>query len=76
MVMNELFHSEVGKMVSEEKAKELIRNLVYRACDSLGYGKKINGFGCVSYDVNGKMMTLSEYQDYCFKKEIKKFGMK
>lgn len=62
-------------MVSEEKAKELIRNLVYKCCDSLNYGKKIQGFGTVYYEVNNKRMTLSEYQDYCFKKEIKKFGM-
>lgn len=63
-------------MVSEDKAKELIRNLVYRACDSLGYGEKVSHFGGVSYNVNGKRMTLAEYQEYCFKKEIKKFGIK
>lgn len=27
-------------MVSEEKAKKLIKILVYKGCDNLGYGKK------------------------------------
>lgn len=62
-------------MVSEEKVKELIKQLVYKCCDSLGYGQKVQGFGGVQYKVNGKMMTWSEYQDYCFKKELKKFGI-
>ena len=63
-------------MVSEEKAKELIKQLVYKFCDSLGYGQKVQGFGSVQYKVNGKMMTWSEYQDYCFKKELKKLTQK
>lgn len=63
-------------MVSEEKARELIRMLVYRCCDSLNYGKKVQGFGTVWYEVGNKKMTLSEYQEYCFKKEIKKFDIK
>lgn len=63
-------------MVEEQKAKELIRMLVYRACDSLGYGIKRREAGYVYYEVNGKEMTLSEYQEYCFKKEIRKFGIK
>lgn len=62
-------------MVCDEKAKELIRQLVYKGCDNLGYGKRVQGFGSIQYKVNGKMMTLSEYQDYCFKKELKKFGI-
>lgn len=33
----------VLNMVPEEKARELIRQLVYKCYDSLGYGKKING---------------------------------
>ena len=62
-------------MVSEEKARELIVQNVYKCIDSLGYGKKQDGFGCVSYMVNRKLMTLAEYQDYCIKKELKKFGI-
>ena len=63
-------------MVSEEKAKELIRQLVYKTYDKIGYGEKIKSFGTVQYKVNGKTMTLSEYQEYCFKKELNKFGIK
>ena len=63
-------------MVSEDKAKELISQLVYKCCDNLGYGEKIQGFGSVQYKVNGKMMSLIEYQDYCLKKELKKFDIK
>ena len=63
-------------MVSEDKAKELISQLVYKCCDNLGYGEKIQGFGCVQYKVNEKMMSWSEYQDYCLKKELKKFDIK
>lgn len=63
-------------MVSEERAKELIIQNVYKCMDSLGYGKKYNGFGNVSYEVNGKLMTYAEYQDYCIRKELKKFGIK
>lgn len=62
-------------MVNEEKAKELIRKLVYKCYDNLGYGEKISGFD-IKYKVKGKLMTLSEYQDYCFKKELKKFEIK
>lgn len=60
-------------MVDEEKAKSLIKQLVYKSYDSLGYGKKVQTFGCVQYNVNGKIMSLSEYQDYCLRKELKKF---
>ena len=60
-------------MVSEEKAKELIKANVYKCIDSLGYGKKHSGFGWIGYRVKGKIMTLSEYQAYCIKKELKKF---
>ena len=63
-------------MVSEDKAKELISQLVYKCCDNLGYGEKIQGFGSVQYKVNGEMMSRSEYQDYCLKKELKKFDIK
>ena len=63
-------------MVNEEKARELIRMLVYRCYDSFNYGKKVQGFGTVWYKVGNKKMTLSEYQEYCFKKEIKKFDIK
>ena len=63
-------------MVSDDKAKELIRQSVYRNYDSLGYGQKVKSFGCIQYKVRGKLMTLSEYQDYCIKKELKKFGLK
>lgn len=62
-------------MVSEQKAKELIRKLVYKGYDNLGYGKKVQGAGCVYYEVNGTQMTVSEYQNYCLKKELKKFGI-
>ena len=50
-------------MVNEEKAKSLLKQIVYKCYDSFGYGKKVNTFGCVLYNVNGKTMTLSEYQD-------------
>ena len=60
-------------MVNEEKAKSLLRQIVYKCYDSLGYGKKVNTFGGVLYNVNGKTMTLSEYQDYCLQRELKKF---
>ena len=63
-------------MVSEDKAKELISQLVYKCCDNLGYGEKIQGFGSIQYKVNGKMMSWSEYHDYCLKKELKKFDIK
>ena len=63
-------------MVSEDKAKELISQLVYKCCYNLGYGEKIQGFGSIQYKVNGKMMSWSEYQDYCLKKELKKFDIK
>ena len=63
-------------MVNEEKAKELIKQNVYKTYDSLVYGKKIDSFGCVQYGVKGKIMTVSEYIDYCIKQEFKKFGIK
>lgn len=63
-------------MVSEEKAKELIIQNVYKCTDSLGYGKKCDSVGYVSYIVGRKTMTLSEYQAYCIKKELNKFGIK
>ena len=63
-------------MVSEEKAKELIRQNVFKTYDKLGYGKKIDSLGCVQYSVKGRIMTLSEYIDYCIKQEFKKFGIK
>ena len=63
-------------MVSKEKAKELIRQNVFKTYDKLEYGKKIDSFGCVQYSVKGRIMTLSEYIDYCIKQEFKKFGIK
>ena len=63
-------------MVSEEKAKRLIVQNVYKTLDALGYGKKMNLLGTVMYLVGNKRMTLSEYQDYCIKKELKKFDIK
>ena len=63
-------------MVSEEKAREIIIRDVYNRIDAMGYGTKRNGFGSVSYIVKGKQMTLAEYQDYCIKQELKKFGIK
>ena len=63
-------------MVSEKQAKELIRYNVLKTYDKLGYGKKIDGFGCTQYSVKGRIMTLSEYMDYCIKQEWKKFGIK
>lgn len=63
-------------MASKEKAKELIKQNVFKTYDKLGYGKKIDGFGCVQYSVKGRIMTLSEYIDYCIKQEFKKFGIK
>ena len=64
-------------MVNEEKAKSLLKQIVYKCYDSLGYGKKKgNTFGGVLYNVNGKTMTLSEYQDYCLQRELKKFEIK
>lgn len=68
-------NSGVLNMVSEEKARELIRQLVYKCYDSLGYGKKIDGAGCVTYIVGKNHMTYNEYIDYCIKKEFKKFGL-
>lgn len=63
-------------MVSEVQAKELIRQNVYKTYDKLGYGKKVDDFGCVQYSVKGEIMTLSEYMDYCIKQEFRKFGIK
>lgn len=63
-------------MVSEEKAKRLIVQNVYKTLDALGYGKKMVFSGSVMYLVGNRRMTLSEYQDYCIKKELKKFGIK
>ena len=63
-------------MVSEEKAKELIIQNIFKTYDKLGYGKKIDSFGCVRYSVKGRIMTVSEYIDYCLKQEFKKFGIK
>ena len=63
-------------MVSEEKAKKLIIQNVYKTFDTLGYGKKMNFSGSIMYLVGSRRMTLSEYQDYCIKKELKKFGIK
>lgn len=63
-------------MVGEVQAKEIIMQNVYKTYDKLGYGKKIDGFGCVQYSVKGKIMTLSEYINYCVKQEWKKFGIK
>lgn len=63
-------------MISEEKAKRLIIQNVYKNLDTLGYGKRADLSGTVMYLVGNKRMTLSEYQDYCIKKELKKFGIK
>ena len=63
-------------MVSEEKAKRFIVQNVYKTLDALGYGKKMNLSGTVMYLVGNRRMTLSEYQDYCIKKELKKFDIK
>ena len=63
-------------MVSEEKAKQIIIQNVYKTLDALGYGEKMDFSGIVMYLVGNKRMTLSEYQDYCIKKELKKFGFK
>ena len=63
-------------MVSEEKAREIIIKDVYKRIDAMGYGAKQNGLGSVSYNVKGKQMTLAEYQAYCIKQELKKFGIK
>lgn len=62
-------------MVSEEKARDLIRQLVYKSYDSLGYGQKVQGAGCVYYIVGKKHMTYNEYLDYCLRKELKKFDL-
>lgn len=63
-------------MVSEEKARQLIIQNVYKTLDVLGYGKKVDLPGTVMYLVGKKRMTLSEYQAYCIKKELKKFDIK
>lgn len=63
-------------MVSEEKAKKIIIENVYKTLDALGYGVKKDLSGTVVYYVKGKPMTLSEYQSYCIKKELKKFGIR
>ena len=63
-------------MVSEEKARQLIIQNVYKILDVLGYGKKVDLPGTVMYFVGKKRMTLSEYQAYCIKKELKKFDIK
>ena len=47
-------------MVNEEKARELIRMLVYRCYDSFNYGKKVQGFGTVWYKV-GNNSRSSEF---------------
>ncbi len=62
-------------MVSEEKARELVKQLVYKCYDSLGYGQKCQGAGCVYYVVGKKQMTSNEYLDYCLNKELKKFDL-
>lgn len=63
-------------MLSEEKIKKAIVENVYQNYDTLSYGAKINGAGCVLYQVGKKQMTVSEYMDYCIKKELKRFGIK
>lgn len=63
-------------MVSEEKARKLIIQNVYKCIDVLGYGKKEHRAGSVCYIVNGKEMTVSEYYDYCIKRELNKFEIK
>lgn len=63
-------------MLPEEKIKEIIIRDVYRRLDFLEYGQKHYGAGIIYYTVNKKTMTVSEYQQYCIKKELKKFGIK
>lgn len=63
-------------MISEEKAKEIIIQDVYKRLDAMGYGKKTEKFGSVCYVVKGNEMTVSEYQNYCILMELKKFGLK
>ena len=63
-------------MISEEQAKKVIKQNVFKTFEKLGYGKKVDSFGCVRYSVEGKIMTVSEYIDYCLKQEFKKFGIK
>ncbi len=63
-------------MVSEEKAKKIIIDDVYKRLDAMGYGTKQSGAGSVFYTVRGKKMTVAEYQQYCIKRELKKFDIK
>lgn len=45
-------------MVSEEKAKKIIIDDVYKRLDAMGYGTKQSGAGSVFYIVRGKKMTV------------------
>ena len=63
-------------MVGEEKIKQLIIKNVYQHYDRFDYGIKINGVGIVLYQVGKKQMTVSEYINYCIKKELKRFNIK
>lgn len=63
-------------MLSEEKIKKTIIENVYQHYDRFDYGMKINGTGIVLYQVGKKLMTVSEYIEYCIKKELKRFGLK
>ena len=55
--------------------KELIIKNVRQNFEKMGYGKKQQRCGWTGYIVGKKEMTVSEYQDYCIRKELKKFGI-
>lgn len=63
-------------LIEKKAAREIIIKDVYRRLDTMGYGKKEHGAGHVYYSVKGKQMTVSEYQNYCIKKELERFGIK
>lgn len=63
-------------MVDDKKAKQLLTQIARKCCDSLGYGTKVDAAFTIEYKVGKKRMTLSEYQDYCVKKLLKKFDIK
>ena len=49
---------------------------IYKNLDALSYGKRVSGAGYVYYIVKEKQMTVSEYMDYCIRKELKRVGIK
>lgn len=61
-------------MVTETEAKKIIIRDTCNRIDAMEYGKKMKGISNF-YIVKGKRMTLTEYENYCIKKELKKYGI-